>query len=122
MVSISETLQARLADRVASRLSSHRNAGHDLRATAASLRLRTRAAKRARADARARLLPFTPDTTVHQAWARHPAVATIFGRYNLNDCPSCSVGADETLKEAAFGYEMNVVHLLAELNALLKGC
>jgi hybrid cluster-associated redox disulfide protein len=122
MVSISESLQAKLADRVASRLASRRKAGNDLRAAAASLRLRTRAAQRARAEAHARLLPFTADTTVHQAWARHPGVAEIFGRYNLNDCPSCSVGADESLKEAAFGYEMDVVHLMAELNALLEGC
>ena len=105
MVSISEALQAKLADRVASCLSSHRNAGHDLRATAASLRLRTRAAERARADARARLLPFTPDTTVHQAWARHPAAARGHWRARIgaNECEWATRVANRILhiKESA---------------------
>ena len=63
--------------------------------------------------------PFTPSMTVHQAWARHPGVAVIFGRHHLPDCPSCPVGADERLEEAAFGYGIPLEPWLAELNALL---
>ncbi|MCB9795529.1 MAG: hypothetical protein H6741_22715 [Alphaproteobacteria bacterium] len=65
--------------------------------------------------------PFAAEMTVHQAWARHPGVRAIFARRHLPDCPSCAVGADETLAEVAFGYDFDLDALLMELNALLEG-
>lgn len=121
MVSISDALQTEIALRLARRLAPRRSSAADLRAAGQTTRLRQASARRATAEARARLAPFTAETTVHQAWARHPGVAAIFGRYALHACPSCSVGVDETLKEAAFGYDIPLDHLLKELNRLLEG-
>ena len=67
------------------------------------------------------MIPFTKETTVHQAWARHPAGRAVFARYELHACPDCAVGADETLEEAAFGYDIPLRGLLVELNSLLQG-
>ncbi|MFT5585397.1 MAG: hypothetical protein ACI9VR_002986, partial [Cognaticolwellia sp.] len=58
--------------------------------------------------------PFSPTMTVHQAWMRHPGVRAIFVRHHLPDCPSCPVGADERLEEAAFGYGIPLEPWLAE--------
>lgn len=63
--------------------------------------------------------PFTGDMTVHEAWARHPRAKEVFARHHLPACPSCAVGADETLAEAAFGYRLSLEDLLGELNAVL---
>ena len=70
-------------------------------------------------DLSALTAPFTPSMTVHQAWARHPGVKAIFARHHLPDCPSCPVGQDERLEEAAFGYGIPLAPWLTELNALL---
>lgn len=64
---------------------------------------------------------FHGEMTVHAAWRRHPGVAEVFAGYGLPDCPSCSVGVDETLSEAADGYEIPLPTLLSELQALLRG-
>jgi len=63
--------------------------------------------------------PFSGTTTVHQAWARHPSVRGVFARYHLTACPDCPVGEDETLEEAARGYQIPLRELLGQLNALL---
>lgn len=63
--------------------------------------------------------PFSGTTTVHQAWARHPSVRGVFAGYHLTACPDCPVGADETLEEAARGYQIPLTELLSQLNALL---
>lgn len=62
---------------------------------------------------------FTHEMTVHEAWRRHPGVAAIFSAHHLPACTDCAVGADETLAEAAFGYNLDLADLLAKLNALL---
>lgn len=62
---------------------------------------------------------FTPEMTVHAAWALHPGVRGIFTARHLPACPDCAVGADETLAEAAFGYALELDRLLAQLNSLL---
>jgi len=64
--------------------------------------------------------PFSGRTTVHQAWARHPGVRGVFARYHLLACPDCPVGEDETLEEAARGYQIPLPVLLEQLNALLS--
>jgi hypothetical protein len=64
--------------------------------------------------------PFTADTTVHRAWARHPGVKAIFTRYHLPACDACAVGADETLGEAALGYQIPLNDLLDQLNTLRR--
>lgn len=71
-------------------------------------------------DLQARTSAFSAQTTVHQAWRRHPGVRAIFTRHHLPDCPSCPVGEDERLEEVAFGYGIPLEPLLAELNALLE--
>jgi hypothetical protein len=63
--------------------------------------------------------PFSAATTVHAAHERHPGVQAVFARRGLPQCTDCAVGADETLAEAAFGEDMPLDALLAELNALL---
>lgn len=102
-------------------LQAQRRAAADLRESAEALRRARAHADRACEEAAARLAPFQRSTTVHQAWARHPGVRRIFARYHLYACPDCSVGMDETLEEAAFGYEIELSGLLGELNGLLEG-
>ena len=63
--------------------------------------------------------PFTRATTVHAAWARHPGVRGVFSELGLPACDQCSVGADETLEEAAYGYRVELAWLLGRLNSLL---
>ena len=63
--------------------------------------------------------PFRAGMTVHAAHARHPGVQAIFARHGLPRCPDCAVGADETLGEAAYGEDLDLVTLLRELDALL---
>lgn len=62
--------------------------------------------------------PLGPDMTVHAAHARDPRVQQVFARHGLPDCPSCAVGADETLAEAARAEGVPLEALLAELRAL----
>ncbi|HJN77575.1 MAG TPA: hypothetical protein QGF58_26890 [Myxococcota bacterium] len=64
---------------------------------------------------------FHAEMSVHVAWNRHPGVAEVFAGYGLPDCRSCPVGADETLAEAAEGYEIPIDRLLSELQVLLRG-
>ncbi len=73
------------------------------------------------ADLHARTAPFSEEMTVHQAWARHPGVRSIFAARDLPECDLCSVGDDETLAEACQGYGLSLEQLLSELNALLRG-
>ncbi len=70
--------------------------------------------------ARARLDPgpFRGDMTVHAAHSRHPRVQSIFAARGLPHCPSCAVGADETIAEAALGEGLDLQELLATLRAL----
>ena len=63
--------------------------------------------------------PLGPQLPIHAAHARHPGVQAIFARHGLPDCPSCPVGGDETLAEAAFSEGFDVDQLLLELRALL---
>ncbi len=63
--------------------------------------------------------PFHAQMTVHEAWKKHPGVRDVFTDYHLPDCPSCPVGADERLEEAAFGYSISIEDLLSKLNNLL---
>ncbi len=63
--------------------------------------------------------PVTPRTTIHAAWARHPGVREVFAGLGLPACDACSVGADETLEEAAFGYGVDLAWLLRQLNGLV---
>ncbi len=63
--------------------------------------------------------PFTGQTTVHGAWARHPGVKEVFSELGLPACDQCAVGADETLGEAAYGYRVELPWLLGRLNSLL---
>lgn len=62
--------------------------------------------------------PLGPDLTVHAAHARDPRVQAVFARHGLPDCPSCPVGADETLAEAAFSEGFDVHALLEELRGI----
>lgn len=62
--------------------------------------------------------PFRAEMTVHAAHARHPGVRPIFAARGLPHCPSCAVGADETLAEAASGEGLDLQELLAALAAL----
>ncbi len=62
--------------------------------------------------------PLGPDLTVHAAHARDPRVRAVFARHGLPDCPSCPVGADETLAEAAFSEGFDVHALLEELREI----
>jgi hypothetical protein len=63
--------------------------------------------------------PFSGGMTVHRAWARHPGVRRVFAGYHLPACDRCAVGEDETLEEAAEGYQIPLETLLRQLNALL---
>jgi hypothetical protein len=58
------------------------------------------------------------EMTVHAAHARDPRVRRIFAERGLPDCPSCAVGAEETLAEAAAGEGFPLDELLARLRAL----
>lgn len=62
--------------------------------------------------------PLGPGLTVHAAHARDPRVRAVFARHGLPDCPSCPVGADETLAEAAFSEGFDVHALLDDLGAI----
>ncbi len=62
--------------------------------------------------------PFREDMTVHAAHARHPATRRVFAARGLPHCPSCAVGADETLAEAASAEGLDLQELLAALRAL----
>ena len=62
--------------------------------------------------------PFRAEMTVHAAHARHPRTREVFATRGLPHCPSCAVGADETLAEAASGEGMDLQELLAALRAL----
>lgn len=64
--------------------------------------------------------PFRPDLTVHAAHARHEGVQAIFAEHGLPACPSCAVGADETLAEAAAAEGIDLSLLLTQLNRLLS--
>lgn len=116
-----EALRERLRARVEAEIG-------PLSAAADGLRVERRNQARALASLRDRLDglealggDFHPDMTVHAAWRRHPGVARVFARYGLPDCLSCSVGVDESLAEAAEGYDLPPEQLLAELQALLRG-
>lgn len=63
--------------------------------------------------------PLGPELTVHAAHARDPRVQAIFARHGLPDCPTCPVGADETLGEAAFSEGFDANQLIAEIAAVL---
>jgi len=63
--------------------------------------------------------PFHAQMTVHEAWKKNPGVKGVFADYHLTDCPSCPVGSDERLEEAAFGYSISIEELLFKLNNLL---
>lgn len=65
-----------------------------------------------------RVRPFTAQTTVHEAWARHPGVAQVFAAFHLRACPDCAVGARESLREAAAGYGLSLPDVLDRLNRL----
>jgi len=70
--------------------------------------------------ARARLDPgpFRGEMTVHAAHARDARVQAIFTARGLPHCPSCAVGADETIAEAAMVEGLDLEELLATLRAL----
>lgn len=90
-----------------------------LRAAAADLRAQQRAMlddldrRLAALDRR----PLTAESTVHAAW-RRPGAREIFAARGLPDCPSCAVGADETLAEAAGLEGLPLDELLRLLNRL----
>ncbi len=92
----------------------------EARADADAVRTALLAAERHAAAALARLdrSPFSGDTTVHAAHARHPGVQLVFARHGLPRCLDCAVGADETLAEAASGEGLPLDELLKELHAL----
>lgn len=82
------------------------------------------AVRRAETEARATLArldrrPISGATTVHAAHARHPAVREVFASLGLPDCPSCAVGADETLAEAALGEGFALDALLDRIRGIL---
>lgn len=77
-------------------------------------------ARAATIEARRDRRPFTAETTIHAAHARHPGVGALFARRGLPACPDCAVGKDETIAEAALGEGFAVDDLLSELNALLR--
>lgn len=62
--------------------------------------------------------PFRPDMTVHAAHARDPRVRDVFAARGLPACPSCAVGADETLAEACSAENLSLPELLDALRAL----
>lgn len=100
-----------------------------LRAAAQGLVVEQHQHRQALADLRERIRDaesfetgdFHGEMTVHAAWRRHPGVAKVFASRGLPDCPSCAVGVDETLAEAADGYQIPRDELIAELQALLRG-
>ena len=90
-----------------------------LAGAAASAAAAVRVLEGAVEDAAEARRPFSGTTTVHRAWARHPGVRGVFAGYHLPACPDCPVGEDETLEEAARGYQIPLSVLLGQLNALL---
>ena len=104
---------------VESHVSDRAEAGSELRTAVADLTRGRLALTNSMAALRART-PFRADTTMHQAWSRHPGVREIFAGYHLMACDHCAVGADETLAEAATGYHIPLTALLSTLNALLE--
>ena len=124
-------LRERLRARIVRDLAPRAQATEDLKASLAELNRQGSQCEEALARAEgltakltrelaAATAPFTPDMTVHAAWARHPGVEAIFASHNLPACPDCAVGADETLAEAAFGYALSLNDLLDQLNTLLR--
>ncbi len=95
-------------------------ASHALAEEAGQLRAATDQLDDRLLAARARLDPgpFRGEMTVHAAHARHPRVQAIFAARGLPHCPSCAVGADETITEAAMGEGLDLQELLATLRAL----
>ena len=65
--------------------------------------------------------PFTAETTVHEAWRRHPSPERVFAPLGLSDCPRCPVGEDETLEELAEGYGIPLDQLLSSLQGFTAG-
>jgi len=62
---------------------------------------------------------FDPQMTVDQALALHPKARWVFAAYQIGGCNGCSMSAEETLKEVAEGYRLQLDSLLNDLNSLL---
>jgi hypothetical protein len=122
VAAVGPPVRAWLAPRVGSALAGRRAQHAAMDEEISELRRVSRAIAREAEAVHARLdrSPFVPAMTVHAAHARHPGVQAIFAAHGLPRCPDCAVGADETLAEAAFGEDLPLGTLLAELNALLE--
>ena len=62
---------------------------------------------------------FSPDMTVGEALAFHPAARWVFAAYHIGGCTHCAMSDEETLSELATGYELPLDKLLRDLNSLL---
>jgi hybrid cluster-associated redox disulfide protein len=61
---------------------------------------------------------FDPQMTVDQALALHPKARWVFAAYHIGGCNGCSMSTEETLKEVAEGYRLQLDSLLNDLNSL----
>ncbi|MDP6933026.1 MAG: hypothetical protein QGG40_08910 [Myxococcota bacterium] len=79
-------------------------------------------ATRARIDAlsiRRQNRQFRAEETIDAIWRRHPGVGELFEEHGLPSCNHCAVRFDETLREAAEAYQVDLDRLLRKLNGLL---
>lgn len=110
-----------LTDRVRATLEPRRGVTDEGWTVADTILADTRAIEARAVHALARLdrEPLSGRLTVHAAHARHPGVQAVFAQFGLPSCPSCAVGADETLEEAARGEGFELEALLSALRPLL---
>ena len=56
--------------------------------------------------------------TIDEAWNAHPGAPEVFAKYHLPSCDGCAVRFDESLKEAADAYGIDLEEFLESLNSL----
>ena len=62
---------------------------------------------------------FHAEMTIEDAWKNHPEAPLVFRDFHLPACDGCAVRFEETLREAASAYELDLEAFLAALNALI---
>ncbi|MAY82265.1 MAG: hypothetical protein CL930_15975 [Deltaproteobacteria bacterium] len=63
-------------------------------------------------------LLFEESMTIDEAWNAHPDAPTVFAQHHLPSCDGCAVRFDESIKEAAEAYGINLEEFLDSLNSL----
>ncbi len=62
---------------------------------------------------------FHAEMTIEEAWKNHPKAPSVFHEFHLPACDGCAVRFEETLREAAAAYELDLDAFLAALNDLI---